>query len=508
MTKRKVKIKGIWYGLAVFVAAALLLGGCAAVGPDYKKPETKMPGAWELASGPGLKPSDADIRQWWRVFDDPLLVRLIDEAGKNNYDLKVALAKIREYRAQIGVARGGLLPSLDASGSVVNQRTSENAGSTVGGITDSMYTTGLDASWEIDLFGGIRRKIEAAYGDYQATQEERNDTMISLYASLAQAYYTLRSAQAQIVAVNDNIKSQRDVLKLTQTLYENGLTTGLDVAQGEYLLASSEAQLPPLRDTVNQSINNIALLVGQKPGYLMTELRINQPVPDPPAEVAVGVPADLLRRRPDIRKAERQVAAATARIGQATAQLYPSFSITGALGLSAIDSNKLFNASSHYFSIGPGFTWNIFAGGAIRAQIKVQDYQMEQALYTYQKSILTAMNDVENAFSAYTNQKDTVAALDRTVKAAQKAFKLSLELYRQGLSNFQNVLDAQKTLFDYDTQLALAKGNTINYLISLYKALGGGWAKAEEITGQEAGVPAGPKKVEGNTIKVQQISLK
>ena len=496
--------------MAVITAAMLMLGGCAAVGPDYKKPKSEMPDQWELAHDPALKPSDADIRQWWTVFDDPLLTRLINEAAKNNYDIKVVLAKIQEYRAQIGVARGGLLPALDGSGSVVNQRASENATTVGGGVTDSLWTGGFDASWEIDLFGGIRRKIEAAYGDYQATREEHNDIMISMYADLARAYYSLRSAQAQITAVNENIKSQKDVLKLTKTLYENGLTTGLDVAQAEYLLASSEAQLPPLRDSVNQAINNIALLVGKKPGYLIKELRIKEPVPDPPSKVAVGAPADLLRRRPDIRKAERQLAAATARIGQATAQLYPSFSITGSLGLSAIDSNMLFRASSHYFSIGPGFTWNIFAGGSIRAQIKVQDYQMKQALYTYEKSILSAMNDVENAFSAYTNQKDTVEALDRTVKAAQKAFKLSLELYRQGLSNFQNVLDAQKTLFDYDTQLAAAKGNTISYLVSLYKALGGGWTPVvqEPKPGQEVKKEGKPQKADKVAIRVQQISLK
>ena len=508
MDKKKLRPFGIWCGLAVVMAAALLLGGCAAVGPDYKKPSTSMPDKWAMAHDPALKPSDADVRQWWTVFDDPLLTRLINETGKNNLDLKVALAKIRELRAQIGVVRGAELPSLDASGSVVNQRSSENVGTMGGGVTDSYYTTGLNASWEIDLFGRIRRNIEAAYGDYQASQEDRNDIMISLFAELATAYYTLRTSQAQIMSINKNIESQSGVLKLTKTLFDNGLTTGLAVSQAEYLLASSQSQLPPLKDSVNQSLNSIALLTGRRPGYLMDELRKRKPLPDPPAEVAVGVPAELLRRRPDIRRAERQLAAANARIGVATADLYPTFSITGSLGLSALDSSKLFRASSQYFSIGPGFTWNLFAGGSIRAQIKVQDYQMEQALHTYEKSVLSALRDVENAFSAYTNQRTRVAALERTVKAAQKTFKLALELYRQGLSDFQNVLDAQKTLFDYDNQLASARGNTISYLVALYKAMGGGWTPVVKKPGEKEKKTDESKKAGVEPAKARQVSLK
>jgi multidrug efflux system outer membrane protein len=463
--------------LSAIFLGSLLFCGCL-VGPDYTPPEVKVPDEWRLPESALLVPGETDIRTWWDVFQDPMLTELINEAGTSNLDLKVAVARVKEARARLGVARGELLPSVDTSGSATRNRTSENS-ATPGGVTYDSYTGSLDASWEIDLFGKIRRSVEAAEADYQATEEDRIGVMVTLYAEMASNYLQVRTTQTRLAASIKNIKSQKEVLDLTKTLFKNGLATGLDVSQAERVLASSEAELPPLYNSLNQSINAVALLLAKPPGAVEDRLSKAKPIPTIPAQVAVGVPVDIMRQRPDVRSAERQLAAATARIGQATADLYPSFSIAGSLGLASMETSSFFSGGSRFYSFGPSFNWNLFAGGRIRAQIKVQDALTEQALLTYEQTVLNALNEVDNAATAFFQQRRRVFALMRTVKAARRTVELSVKLYKEGLTDFQSVLDAQRSLFGVDNDLAQARGELVNNLVQLYKALGGGWKPSQ-----------------------------
>lgn len=481
------------FSIASFMAVLLLASGCAMVGPDYAKPKVEVPKAWQDTGDPALVPAEADIRLWWRVFNDPMLNSLIEKAAKGNLDVRAALARVKEARARLGVAAGRELPAFDATGNSGWQRTSEHD-LTPGGSTNTRHALGLDASWEIDLFGRIRRSVEAAQADYQASQEDRTDVMITLYAEVARTYISIRSLQARLAAAQKNIESQKQVLSLTRTRFENGLATDLDVAQAESVLASSQAEVPPLKISLNENINTMAVLLGQHPGTFHEKLSQARPIPVLPPKVAVGVPADIMRQRPDIRRAERQVAAATARIGVATADLYPTFSLTGSFGLAATTGGDLLRYDSRFFSFGPSFNWNVFDGGRIRSQIKVQDALTEQALLNYEQTMLNALKEVEDSLFAYAQQRARLEALQQTVKAARRTLRLAIGLYKDGLRDFQSVLDAQRSLFSFDNQLAEATGQVAINLVRLYKSLGGGWRAMERSTPKGRGQKELPAK--------------
>ncbi len=457
--------------LLAFLSAT---AGCIKVGPDYQPPQVEVPEQWRLPSGAEVVPTEADIRNWWEVFHDPVLTSLINQAAARNLDLKVAVARVKEARARLWVVRGELMPTIDMEGSATRQLASENT-TPPGGLTYDTYSGSVGASWEIDLFGRIHRSVEAAQADYQATQEERTGVMVALYAQVAESYLQVRTFQARLAAAEKNIASQKEVLALTRSRFKYGLATALDVSQAETVLANSQAELPPLRTGLNQAINTVALLLARHPGEVEKELTQVRPIPTPPARVAVGVPADVLRQRPDVRGAERQLAAATARIGVATADLYPSFSLTGVIGLAAAETSSLFSAGSRFYSFGPSFRWNLFAGERIRNQIKVQDALTEQALLRYEQTVLTALSEVDNALSSFYQQRRRVEALSRAVTATSRTLELAIRLYKEGLRDFQGVLDAQRSLFEVDNQLAQAKGELAINLVKLYQALGGGW---------------------------------
>lgn len=454
--------------------ALFVLAGCATVGPDYRPPEVEMAAEWHTLADPAVLPEADLVRQWWTLYRDPLLDRLIEQATETNLDLLTAVARVEETRARLGISTGERYPSVDASGDVIRQRSSENAVGT--GYEETFYTPGIGASWEIDLFGRIRRSVEAATAEYQASEEDRTDVMISLYANVALTYLGIRTDQARLAAARANIDSQKEVLGLTRSRFRHGLATDLDVAQAERLLARAEAEVPPLRISLSEGINNLAVLLGIRPGGLHQDLMEPRPIPLPPQQATVGVPADLLRQRPDIRRAERLLAAQTARIGVATADLYPSFSLTGFFGYESIDTGDLFDPGSRVFSLGPSLRWNIFAGGRIRNQIKAQDAVARQALLAYEQAVLNALREVENALKAYVEDRVRLEALERSVAAARRSVKLSTNLYRQGLSDFQPVLDAQRDQFEFENQLASARGNSAANFARLYAALGGGWA--------------------------------
>ena len=458
---------------AMMLSTILLFAGCAAVGPDYRSPELEMPANWHTVDDPALLPQSELVQQWWTLFNDPLLDQLIQTARENNRDLMSAIARVEEARANLGITRGERLPQVDAEGSVIRQETSDNSLSP--GMEETIYAAGVTAGWEIDLFGRIRRQVEAATADYQASAEDRTDVLISLYANVALTYLDIRTFQARLIAASANIDSQRSVLDLTRSRHSHGLATGLDVAQAERVLAGTEAEVPPLNIGLSQAINALAVLLGQAPGDLAPDLTTPREIPLPPEKVTVGVPANLLRQRPDVRRAERQLAAQTARIGVFKADLYPSFSLFGSLGLESIESSDLFDADSRVFSFGPSLRWNIFSGGSIRQRIKAQDARTRQALFSYEQTVLNSLREVENALVAYVEDRIRLSALERSVEASRRSVKLATDLYKQGLVNFQQVLDAQRDQFSFENQLAAARGNSAANFVRLYAALGGGW---------------------------------
>lgn len=452
-------------------ALLLLLGGCAAVGPDYAAPpKIEMAAEWSNSADPAFLPTGQSIKNWWTLFNDPLLNELIDAASKNNLDVRVALASVAEARAQLGIINGDKAPVVGIGADAVR-----GDGLDPGGSIDTRYTTGLDATWEIDLFGQIRREVEAATADYQATEEQLNDVMITLYAEVARTYLTIRALQASLVAATGNIESQKQVLDLTRKRFKHGLSTDLDVAQAKRTLALSEAKVPPLKINLSEAINTISVLIGQAPGKLNKRLENIQPVPLPEGPVTVGVPSTLLRQRPDIRKAERQLAAQVARIGVAKGELYPKLSLNGTFNFSATDAGALFSGNNSGFSFGPSLRWNIFQGGKVRNLIKAEDARTLQALFIYERTVLNALNEAENAMTAYLEQQVQFEAQKRALSAAKRSHELATSLYKQGLSDFQNVLDAQTALFDTENQVAGARGQTAVNLVAIYKSIGGGW---------------------------------
>ncbi len=464
--------------LALFLSLIPALSGCS-VGPDYIRPETEMPSKWQQRRDPAWVPQEAVVRCWWKVFDDPILTWLIEQAAESNLDIRVAAARVNEARSRIGVVTGELFPTIDAVGTISRQRYSENGLTTLGGTTETSYSAGFDASWEIDLFGRIRRSIEVASASFQASEEDLNDVMITLFAEVARTYVTVRAIQARLAAANGNIESQKQVIALTQSRFKYGLTTGLAVAQAERVLAGSESEVPLLRIELARAIHTIGVLLGRPPGTFYKELSDVKSIPIPPDEVAVGIPADLLRRRPDIRRAERELAAQSARIGIATADLYPRFSLAGFFGYEALDAGEIFESGSRAFHFGPSMRWLLFDGNRVRNRINVEDALTEQALYRYEQTVLNALNEAENALTQYLEERVRLEALKRAVKASRRSLELAVNLYKEGLTDFQNVLDAQRAVFVAENQFSEGKGNTTINLVQLYKALGGGWNPCE-----------------------------
>ncbi len=458
----------------LLVLSLFLAVGCTAVGPDYTKPELDPPNSWHQSFDPAIVPNKTKIKKWWSLFNDPVLDKLIQNSTGQNLNLKVAVARVEEARAKLGVARGDYLPSITADGSVTREE-SRGTQTDSDGILDTYYSTGMDVSWELDLFGRIKRSVQAATAEFQATQEDRIDVMISLYAQVASTYINIRTLQARLETALENIRSQKEILRLTKSRFKHGLATNLDVAQAEQVLANTEAAVPPLRIQLTEMKNSLCTLLGRPPSRLKQILNSSKSIPMPPDKVATGVPADLLRQRPDIRGAERRLAAQTARIGMTKAELYPILSLTGSLNYKNTEINDMFIPATRAFSFGPFFSWNIFNSGKIRQQIKVEDAKAKQSLFTYEQTLLTALSEVENAMTGYIQQKIRLKALNDSVQASERYLHLAEKLYKDGLSDFQNVLDAQRELFSVEDNLDKARGNAAQYIVTLYRALGGGW---------------------------------
>jgi NodT family efflux transporter outer membrane factor (OMF) lipoprotein len=453
----------------------LLASGCVTVGPDYVRPEVPAPKTWNAKSSGSTadKTRDAQaLAAWWATLNDPQLSGLIDRAVSNNLDLKKALSSVREERARRGVSAAEQYPSVTAGAAASQQRSSQAMGN---GSVQKTYSTSLDASWELDLFGGKRRSVEAAQADLEASEEDLNSVLVSLTGDVALNYIDLRSYQARLAIAEANRDAQAETLQITQWRFEAGLTTQLDVEQAKLNLEQTRAQIPSLQSGLEAAKNRLAVLLGKHPGTLDKELSEIKSIPTASLMIAVGVPADVLRNRPDVRKTERQLAAQTARIGVATAKLYPKFSLTGSIGLEALSPGKLFSAGNETSGLSFPISWTLFDAGSVRQNIKVQNALQEQALTNYEAAILSALEEVENALVAYAQEQNRLQSLSLAEQAAQKAFDLAKSRYTSGLIDFSVVLDSQRSLLSAQDSRVVSEAQVTTDLIKLYKALGGGW---------------------------------
>ena len=456
--------------------AALISQGCR-VGPNYTPPAEPLPDAWNAQITEGLVEGKSNLHTWWRTLDDPVLDGLIVRAVEGNRDLRVAVGRVREARARYGFSSGNRFPDVDGVGSY--ERRSDKVGDFSNQqerrLTENYYGSGFDATWEIDVFGRVSRSIESAEADYQASIEDYRDVLVSLLADVALNYVQLRTLQRRLEVVSNNVGTQKGTLRLTINRFEAELVGQLDVRQAEQNLASTESFIPALRRGLIAAVNRLSVLIGVPPGELATELDVVAPIPAGQGPLSVGVPADLLRQRPDVRSAERTLAARTAQIGVATADLYPRFTLSGVFAFEG-SSAGIFKPDGITWGFGPQFRWNIFDGGRIRSLVKVEDARTEQALSAYEQTVLLALEDVENSMVAYEQEKLRRDALRRSVTAAQQSVSLVDTLYRTGLVDFQNVLDTQRTQFNEEDRLAQSEGFVTQNLIRIYRALGGGWS--------------------------------
>ncbi len=474
--------------LNMAVALLSVLCGCA-VGPQYREPNPAVPEKWsEIYKGDNLAVS-RDISRWWTIFNDPVLDSLVDRAVHSNLDLRVAEGRIREARAARGIVAADGLPSIDAAASYTRGERSEavapfksgSPGGAFGNRVQNLFEAGFDAGWEIDVFGAVRRDVEAASAEVGAVVENRRAVLVTLLAEVARNYVELRGDQLRMSILQNNLKAQRETLELTRVRFAAGLANDLDVARAEALVSTTQAQVPVLETSTKQAMHRIGVLLGEYPGALIPELAKEAPIPLHPPGVPVGIPSDLLRRRPDIRRAERELAASTARIGVATADLFPRFSLTGAFGGRSDLIGDLATGPGRFWGFGPSVRWPVFAGGRIRANIQAQNARQEQALALYEKAVLTSMEEVENALVAYSQEQERRLLLAKSVEANRRAANLADSRYSAGLEDFLSVLDALRSLYASQDHLAQSEKAVEVNVIGLYKALGGGWESPERI---------------------------
>lgn len=484
MQKRFLFLSDIpWSDICLIFIFITLLAGCNAVGPDYKQPDLFPEGSWHAPMQKGLAQAPAapeQLAQWWTVLNDPVLTNLISRAVQNNLDVKLALARIRQYRLLKGIEEANRLPAVNTSGGASWIGTSNENGT---GTVSKAYSAGLDASWEIDLFGRIQRSIEAADASLSAQQEALRDTLVSLVGDLANSYIDVRTAQIRLNVVRQSIDSQTESFQLTQWQFQAGLTDELDVHQAWYSLENAKAQIPTLESTLSEAMNRVAVLSGLAPGTLHEELASPNPLPTLPATIAVGLPADALRRRPDIREAEYELIAQTAQVGVATADLYPDLTLSGSIGMAALSPAELIDnildPSHWYRSLAANLSHTLFDAGSIRKNIEVQNTLQEQALIQYESAILSALEEVENALVAYAKEQTRREHLTVAAEQALIAEDLAKKKYESGLIDFTTVLTSQQTALSYQIDLATNQGACVSNLITLYKVLGGGWTPVE-----------------------------
>jgi multidrug efflux system outer membrane protein len=485
--------------ISVSVLLAITLGGCM-ITPRSRTSELSVPATWSAtpeaqtgkeARAPAIRPI-AELTRWWTTLNDPILHSLIDRAISANLDVREAEARVREARAARVVTAADGWPLIDISGSYARSRRSESVISSPSGIggggtgggsgsffgfsgEQEFFQTNFDASWELDVFGRVRWSVAAAEADIAAAEENRRDVLVTLLADVAREYVELRGFQYRLAIAHENIQAQQESVEITQARFQAGSTSALDVAEAVALLANTRAQVPTLESGARQSIHGLSVLLGQGPAALLEELSPVTPIPAAVLNGTVGLPSELLRRRPDVRRAERELAATTARIGAAAADLFPRFSLTGIFGLQSLDLSDLAEWPSRFWTTGAAISWPVFDAGRIRANIQVQDARQEQALARYERTILRSLEEVENALVGYAREQERRSLLVEAVQADREALELANERYTAGLTDFLNVILAQRALYVSQDALAQSEIAVIVNLIALYKALGGGW---------------------------------
>ena len=476
--------------VATILPLTLFLVGCT-VGPDFIRPHADTPNTWttvlsrpvptrEWASAVSTRPIEAAA--WWTTFQDPLLSSLIERAVAANLDLQQATLRIAEARALRDVFAARHWPSLSANGSYTRQRISGETATgsflnKVPGLPNpaDQFQYGFDASWEIDLFGRVRRSVEAADAETQASVEDRSDVLVTLFGEVARNYIELRSAQLRQAITTENLRSQREVLDFTRDRQRSGIGHDLDVSNSAAQVATTEAQLPTLENQITQSINALSLLLAREPGTLRDELQLTQPVPPVPPEVPIGLPADIIRRRADIRGAEARLHAVSARVGVAVADLFPRLTLDAQVGFQALRFPNLTNWASRFVSVGPNLDLPILDGGRRQATLRLEGVREQEAAIDYARTVLAALHEVENALIAYSTEQNRRASFEVAVAQNRDALTLSRARYASGITNFLDVLDAERNLQQTELSLADSTATVSIDLVALFKALGGGW---------------------------------
>jgi NodT family efflux transporter outer membrane factor (OMF) lipoprotein len=447
-----------------------------------------MPDKWQQDLRYGLSDKNTPD-EYWREFNDPVLMELIERAEKNNTDLRIAWWNLEQSRARVSEAFGAFFPTVDADGNYTRSRASKYGPGAPEPVevpntysveypdpkAQNLTTLGGSASWEIDVFGRLRRTYESVQASQQASLENYHDVMVIIHADVAASYIEARTLQKRLKIAAANIELQKKTLALARARHESGLAPLLDIAQARANLSATEASVPTLQAELRRVFNRLDVLMGEQPGTVAAKLIKNGPLPKTPDNIAMGLPADLVRRRPDIRRAERQLAAQTARIGVATAELYPFFTLNGNLHFQAVNTDDIGRPYSAAYSFGPQFNWNLFDGNQIRSRIRAEKAATQEALATYERTVLLALQEIEDAANDYVHEIDRREKLGQSVASLEESVRLVENQYRNGLTDFQNVLDMQRSLFVQQDNVAVSEGLAVRNLISVYRAAGGGW---------------------------------
>jgi multidrug efflux system outer membrane protein len=457
--------------------AAAVLAACA-VGPNYEKPEQEIAQQFEQVNSPVYSSQEA-VAQFWRNFEDHTLDGLITQALATNHDLRIAMTRVREARALRRDAAFDLAPSLNAGGGYTKTRTA-NINTLPGvGRESELYDAGFDAFWELDFFGGVRRGLEASNAQLGAVEAARRDTQVIVTAEVTRSYFELRGEQQRLDVARRNVLNQQETLDLANARFEAGSGTEFDTARAQAQLSSTLGSIAPLEAAVARSIHRLSVLVGREPGALRAELAPARNLPPLPGIVAVGDPAGMLRRRPDIRVAERELASATARVGVAVADLFPRVTFTGSAGYVAADSGGLGDRGSDAYVLAPGISWGIFDLGNVQARIAGANWRKEGALLRYEQTVLQALEETENSLVTHARSRERLVHDEAAVRASNTAAGLARVRYENGASDFLQVLTAERTLLESEDRLARSRTEAATSLIAVYKSLGGGWETPE-----------------------------
>jgi outer membrane protein, multidrug efflux system len=462
--------------LSIAVAVAAILAGCA-VGPNYKRPNTPVAPQYAGSADTTVYSTDGHIQaRFWTQFDDETLNQLVDDALLANHDLRIALGHLVEARGARRESLFDLAPTVTAAGGHTNQLAPKSLFGFP--FSTSYYDAGFDATWELDLFGRVRRGVEARTAQLQSAEANLQDAQVSVTAEVARTYFELRGQQTQLTVAERNVINQTDTLKLTQARLDAGRGTELDTSRAQSQLSTTLSTIAPLQAAIARSIHRLGVLTGRDPNALTSLLAAPHDLPDLPQITAIGDPASLLRRRPDIRVAERQLAASTALVGVAIGDYFPKVTFTGNFTYYANAPSNLGTSASRSYVIGPGISWAAFDLGRVQAQVAQAHARDDVALATYEQTVLRALEDTENALVTHARARDSLTHVEQAAEASATAARLARTRYEGGYVDFLEVLDAERTQLGAEDQLAQSRTNTATSLIAVYKALGGGWEQA------------------------------